>query len=68
MPLYDFECGDCNTVFEKLIREEKDEQGIVCPSCGSKNVIKKFSSFGLKSGWDFTPPKHTKASTSTSSK
>jgi putative FmdB family regulatory protein len=36
MPLYDFKCSDCETVFDVLCKiSERESQ--VCTSCGSKN-------------------------------
>ena len=36
MPLYDFRCTDCNTVFEVMCNiSERESQA--CPSCDSKN-------------------------------
>ena len=36
MPLYDFKCSDCETVFDVMCKiSERESQ--VCPSCGSKN-------------------------------
>ena len=36
MPLYDFRCNDCNTVFNVMCKiSERESQA--CESCGSKN-------------------------------
>jgi putative FmdB family regulatory protein len=36
MPLYDFKCSDCDTVFDVMCKiSERESQA--CPSCGSKN-------------------------------
>lgn len=32
MPLYDYECGDCDTTFEELVKNTK--QVVKCPGCG----------------------------------
>lgn len=52
MPIYEFSCSDCNSVFEILILP-KDEEPEKCEKCGSeiKRLIST-SSFHLKgSGW-----------------
>jgi len=53
MPIYEYKCPDCNTVFEKLqsIKEKPIKE---CPECHNKNVSKIISksSFVLKGdGW-----------------
>jgi len=36
MPLYDFRCSDCSTVFDVMCKiSERESQA--CPSCDSKN-------------------------------
>lgn len=44
MPLYEFECQDCKTNFEKLVRIAGTPQ-VVCPHCGSAETEKKISLF-----------------------
>jgi putative FmdB family regulatory protein len=44
MPVYEFECRDCNENFEKLIRIV-GRQDVVCPKCASTNTRKKLSVF-----------------------
>ena len=39
MPLYDFECKQCHTVFEGICKS--DEHSAICPKCGSKKVNRK---------------------------
>lgn len=42
MPVYEFECKECNRKFEEVISvdawEKKQKDGFACPKCGSKNV------------------------------
>ncbi|MGD9345662.1 MAG: zinc ribbon domain-containing protein [Candidatus Aminicenantes bacterium] len=49
MPIYEFSCKACGASFETLtsIGGEKD---IVCMECGSKDVQKLISSFGIGGG------------------
>jgi len=45
MPIYEYQCADCNTKFEKLIRRAADTAEIECPACGQKHVNQQFSTF-----------------------
>ena len=45
MPLYEFECLDCGAVFEALIMKASETGEVKCPSCGSKKMEEKISSF-----------------------
>ena len=46
MPIYEFLCSECNTDFEKILRNSDLEGLIKCPSCESgKNVKRKLSVF-----------------------
>lgn len=50
MPIYEYQCGSCNTVFEEW-QSGFDEKEMVCPECGgeSRRLI-SHSSFHLKGG------------------
>lgn len=43
MPLYEFECEDCKTRFER-IQKFTDPNPDVCPSCGKSQIRRMFSS------------------------
>ena len=43
MPIYEYLCKKCSKRFEKLVFEDKEK--ITCPSCGSDEAEKQFSSF-----------------------
>jgi len=45
MPIYEFECLECGSEFEKLVRGKKEEQRVACPACGSPKVEEEFSAF-----------------------
>ena len=47
MPLYEYQCKKCSTVYEALIRRSEDEAAECCPECGSKRKAKMFSVFGM---------------------
>jgi putative FmdB family regulatory protein len=40
MPIYEYVCLDCSSLFELLIRGEEEP---VCPACGKKKVTKQLS-------------------------
>ena len=52
MPMFEFVCGRCSHEFERLVRGASITA--ICPSCGGKKVVKKFSVFGSKSSGKFT--------------
>ncbi|UCD93889.1 MAG: zinc ribbon domain-containing protein [Candidatus Zixiibacteriota bacterium] len=43
MPLYEFNCQECNEKFEELV--SSSEAAIKCPKCGSDKTLKLFSTF-----------------------
>lgn len=43
MPLYEYKCEECGSLFEKLVSHAESE--IVCVQCQSKRVRKQFSVF-----------------------
>jgi putative FmdB family regulatory protein len=43
MPLYEFECEDCKTRFER-IQKFTDPNPEVCPACGKSQIRRMFSS------------------------
>jgi putative FmdB family regulatory protein len=38
MPIYEYECCDCLAGFQTLILARREEEGLVCASCGGKNL------------------------------
>jgi len=49
MPIYEFRCKDCATVFEALLSSYTEAGTTACRNCGSKNIEKLMSSFSSKS-------------------
>ena len=45
MPIFEYLCKDCSKVFERLVMSSNEE--IACPSCGSKDLERQFSTFSL---------------------
>ena len=47
MPIYDYECAECQAVFEELIRSPRDEAELQCTECGSPKVVRQVSRFSM---------------------
>lgn len=45
MPIYEFFCPDCNTVFNFLSRRPSTDKRPDCPNCGRKELAKLMSPF-----------------------
>jgi len=56
MPIYEFDCSECGTAFEKLVRRADAVNEVVCPSCGSAKVNEKLSAFASISGGGSSGP------------
>ncbi|MCK9274280.1 MAG: zinc ribbon domain-containing protein [Syntrophales bacterium] len=52
MPIYEYECSSCGTIVSTLVRGYDDPDGLVCESCGSKELRRIISkvSFHLSQG------------------
>lgn len=48
MPIFEYRCSKCNEKFELLIGVGKENDESKCPNCGSKDLLKLFSTFGFK--------------------
>lgn len=45
MPLYEFQCDDCQCISDIYFRTTSDTPAVVCRHCGSEAVRKMMSSF-----------------------
>ena len=45
MPIYEYQCTDCNTIFEKIRSIDSSDNPVECESCQSINTIRILSSF-----------------------
>jgi len=43
MPLFEYNCLECNDKFEELV--SSNEKTVMCPKCGSDKTVKQFSTF-----------------------
>jgi putative FmdB family regulatory protein len=48
MPIYEYQCEQCGERFDKFVRSMFTEAEVVCPSCGSAQVRKGFSTFASR--------------------
>lgn len=51
MPIYEFQCQECQKKFETLLASSAKVNEVSCPECQSKNikkVISATSNYGLK--------------------
>ncbi len=49
MPIYEFYCSECNTVYQFLIRGERKVEDLECPKCGAGNLERVMSQFSTSS-------------------
>ena len=49
MPVYEYRCEECNETFELFVRSAGKKGKPECPKCGSTEVKKAISLFGLGS-------------------
>ncbi|MDH3598430.1 MAG: zinc ribbon domain-containing protein [Candidatus Tectomicrobia bacterium] len=45
MPIFEFQCTDCCTTFERLIMSAQSNAAQDCPQCNGSNTSKQFSTF-----------------------
>ncbi len=43
MPMYEFICQDCNTVFETIVKSAEAIDSVKCKNCQSNNIKKTVS-------------------------
>jgi len=43
MPIYEYECSRCRTIFQSLILKKEEEVGLTCPECGGDRLAKLIS-------------------------
>ncbi len=48
MPIYEYQCKDCEHIFEKLVL--RSDESVVCPACDSKETTKLISSAAFIGG------------------
>ncbi len=43
MPIYEYQCMACEKQFQRLVMKNEDEEGLLCPECGSSKLKKLIS-------------------------
>jgi len=47
MPIYEYQCEECDERFEVFVRSSAQQAAPTCPKCGSGKVKKAISLFGV---------------------
>ena len=48
MPIYEFDCKECGSSFDKLVRSAAAIGEVTCPGCDSPDIKKKLSLFSSR--------------------
>jgi len=48
MPIYEYQCLDCNAAFETIVSSASSPETVVCSHCGSEKVKKKISATSFR--------------------
>ncbi len=48
MPIYEFRCNECNTLFEALVNSSEKISDVACIECNSKDIRKTISASSFK--------------------
>ncbi|MBI5152625.1 zinc ribbon domain-containing protein [Candidatus Peregrinibacteria bacterium] len=43
MPIFEFECAKCHTIFEELVLQDRDMKNVRCLKCNSKYIKRLMS-------------------------
>ena len=52
MPIYEYQCSQCDERFEAILRSSDEESGLQCPKCHAQSiqrVVSVFSTHAAKS-------------------
>ena len=50
MPIYEYQCSDCENFFEQIVLSSSAQADITCTKCNSKNIKKAISASCHKLG------------------
>ncbi|RPH35772.1 zinc ribbon domain-containing protein [bacterium] len=58
MPVYDYKCTDCGTVYDIFHKVREIPEDVICPSCSSRKHTRLLSApnFSMKAQKQPTPP------------
>jgi putative FmdB family regulatory protein len=50
MPVYEYRCADCTTIFEKLVPMSANGAPSTCPTCGGRaeKLLSTFAALGVE--------------------
>ena len=57
MPIYEYKCGKCKSVFECLVI--RSDETVTCPECKHEGVKRLMSACSFKSSGSYTPSSGT---------
>ena len=43
MPIYEYECNNCAGQFQSLVMKREDEESLLCPECGGRDLKRLIS-------------------------
>ena len=55
MPIFEYQCEECQTIFERLTLRASSGAIPVCPRCNSPNTAKRLSTFSTSTAVGATP-------------
>lgn len=50
MPIFEYQCEECHTTFERLVFASASGVAPTCPQCHSVQTVKRFSTFSAQTG------------------
>jgi putative FmdB family regulatory protein len=50
MPIFEYQCEECDVTFERLILRPQTAAQVACPQCGSTHTAKVLSTFSTSAG------------------
>jgi putative FmdB family regulatory protein len=50
MPIFEYQCEECNTAFERLVLRPQTATQMACPQCGSLKPARMLSTFSTNTG------------------
>ncbi|MCK5053695.1 MAG: zinc ribbon domain-containing protein [Anaerolineales bacterium] len=65
MPIYEFQCGECDHPFEELLLSASKIEEVRCPNCNGSLVHKQISLFGTTGGVTKSEASYNSCTTST---
>ena len=51
MPIYEYRCGDCQSVSSRLVYSWSADRAVECPQCGGIDMERLMSAFSFRPSW-----------------